>query len=170
MHSTRHPMLFVLAALVGCGGGSSAGHHDAGPGSDSGFADASEAGATDAPDDVGVAQDAGADSATGDTGTTGDSGAICAPLGASCATSANCFCGLAAGCTDDNVSCSDAGVCVVDSLPLLDGGETGVELCCATCQYAYDMGGTMGAWLSCNDACGAGACPVTCLAELTPSP
>lgn len=159
--------LFALA-LAGCGGGSHAGGY-AGPdasGHDGALTDG--AGGADATDDTGpVTQDGGVVDAQQEAAPV--EAGPCAPLGGACTTSASCYCGLAAGCEDDNVTC-DAGRCVVASLPILDGGLDPIDECCATCQYDYDTGGTMSAWQACNQACGAGACPVTCLAEVMGSP
>jgi hypothetical protein len=163
-------MLVAFVALSGCGGGSHASHADGGSdasGHDGG-AVTDGGGGTDATEDVGLGmQDAGVVDAQEEAEPV--EAGPCAPLGGSCTTSASCFCGLAAGCEDDNVTC-DAGRCVVASLPVLDGGLDPIDECCATCQYAYDTGGTVSDWLSCNQACGAGACPVTCLAEVMGSP
>lgn len=102
----------------------------------------------------------------------------CSPLGATCTTSADCLCGKGAGCMWDNVECR-AGTCQLENkcvpdqsadggyncdgsagplLPMLDAGYP----CCSQCEMAYDLGGTMSAWLACNATCGAGQCPVTC--------
>jgi hypothetical protein len=163
-------MVVALVVLAGCGGGSHASQGYAGPdasGHDGAVTDGS--GGIDATEDMGVvAQDSGIVDAQEETEPV--EAGPCAPLGGACTTSASCYCGLGAGCEDDNVTCSSAGRCVVASPPSLDSGLDPVDECCATCQYTYDTGGTMSAWLACNQACGAGACPVTCLAEVMGSP
>lgn len=167
--SNNYLAVVALAALAGCGGGSHASQGYAGPDA-SGHDGAAVDGAAgaDATADVGPgSQDAGVVDAQEEQEPV--EAGPCAPLGGTCSTSASCFCGLAAGCEDDNVTC-DAGRCVAASLPSLDSGLDPIDECCATCQYDYDMGGTMSAWLACNQACGAGACPVTCLAEVMGSP
>jgi len=166
---SNHVSILALVTLVGCGGGGKGNHPDAGPdsGSDAALAsDAPDGGAADAfPEDVATGSETSTVDAQAEAAA--DAGPTCAPLGAACTTAATCLCGLGAGCTDDNVACT-SGHCTVAQLPVLDGGLDPVDECCATCQYAYDTGGTMSAWLACNEACGAGACPVTCLAEVSP--
>lgn len=103
----------------------------------------------------------------------GEASVTCAPLGAACESSAECLCGLGAGCEWDNVVCvgldaGDAGRCTIEYLPVLDAGD----VCCSACEIAYDTcdgsPACGSAWTVCNAACGEGQCPVRCLAEDRP--
>jgi len=164
-------------ALVGCSAAPSTAAHDAGlvavEASSDGAPPTADA-FDDSPDSETGAAEGGApaDAAAPDAAPT------CVGLGAPCTTSATCLCSLGAGCEWDNVECRDgrcqlmfacdeAGVCDGSAgplLPLLDAGYS----CCSQCELAYDLGGTMAAWLACNAQCGAGQCPVECLARDRP--
>lgn len=83
----------------------------------------------------------------------------CAPIGAACATSVTCFCGLGAGCAWDVTDCVK-GACAVTGV-ILDAGDQ----CCNTCELEWVQGGTLAAFQGCSAACPGNACPVRCLAE-----
>jgi len=92
--------------------------------------------------------DAGADG--------GEAGFPCVSLGGTCEASTDCYCGTAAGCPWDNVTCSSGKCAPPSSLPPTGGG------CCSDCEVAYESGGTFATWQACNAGCGAG-CVSRCL-------
>jgi hypothetical protein len=77
-------------------------------------------------------------------------------LGGTCEASTDCYCGTAAGCPWDNITCSSGKCAPPSSLPPTGGG------CCSDCEVAYENGGTFAAWQTCNAGCGAG-CVSRCL-------
>ena len=136
-----------------------------------------EAAVADARTDVASEQDTSAPApeastpvdAGAEASDAGSEASVCSGLGGPCTDGTTCLCGSASGCLWDNVTCSDAGICVVAYTVPVDAGQP----CCSSCQADYDSctasaSTCLAQWLACNAACpgGGGPCPVVCAAGL----
>jgi len=161
----------LVVALAGCSASSSgpaaSGDASAGDGASTSFdGSAGSDGSTPMTDAVAPAPDGGGggDASSSEAGGDGDAGADagdaafpCVPLGGSCEASTDCYCGTAAGCAWDNVTCNGNKCAPPSSPPATRSG------CCSDCEVAYESGGTFAAWQTCNAGCGGGGCVARCL-------